>query len=67
MFTFNSAYIGFLNNEKGSIEKNKIADLVILDRDPLNIDPKDILDIKVIATICKGKFVYKNPSYDFNE
>jgi len=37
MFTYNSAYIGFLEKEKGSIEKGKDADLVILEKDPFEI------------------------------
>jgi predicted amidohydrolase YtcJ len=37
----------------------KLADLVILDRDPLKIDPADIQDIRVLETIKEGVTVYK--------
>ncbi len=61
MFTYNSAYIGFIEKEKGSIEKGKDADLVILEKDPFEIQEKEeILNIKVVATISRGRFVYKD-------
>jgi len=37
----------------------KIADLVILDKNPLKVDPKAIKDIKVVETIKDGKSIYK--------
>ncbi|MCB9064158.1 MAG: amidohydrolase [Chitinophagales bacterium] len=49
----------FWEKEKGSIEIGKAADLVILDRDIMNCDEKDIMNSKVLYTIVKGKTVYK--------
>jgi hypothetical protein len=43
----------------GSLEVGKVADLVALDRDPLSIDPHDIANVKVLATILGGKTVYR--------
>jgi hypothetical protein len=43
---------------KGSIEKGKRADFVVLDKDPLKVDPKTLKDIVVIETIKDGKSVY---------
>uniref|UniRef100_A0A7V3ZJ79 Amidohydrolase n=1 Tax=Dictyoglomus thermophilum TaxID=14 RepID=A0A7V3ZJ79_DICTH len=63
MFTYNSAYIGFLEKEKGSIEKGKDADLVILEKDPFEIkDREELINIRVLGTISKGKFAYKDPN-----
>jgi predicted amidohydrolase YtcJ len=42
---------------KGSIEPNKLADLVILDEDPLTCPEPRLRDAKVIATIAGGKIV----------
>jgi predicted amidohydrolase YtcJ/heat shock protein HslJ len=43
---------------KGTLEAGKLADLVILDKDPLNVDPMAIKDIKVLETIKDGKTIY---------
>ncbi len=57
--TINAAYQYFEENSKGSIEPGKLADLVILDQDPLKVDPMAIKDIKVVATIKEGKTIYQ--------
>jgi predicted amidohydrolase YtcJ len=57
--TINGAYEYFEEKEKGSLEKGKIADLVILSDDPTTIDPAKIKDIQVLETIKEGKTIYK--------
>jgi predicted amidohydrolase YtcJ len=44
---------------KGSLEPGKLADLVILDRNPLKVEPMAIKDIKVVETIKEGKTIYR--------
>jgi predicted amidohydrolase YtcJ len=44
---------------KGSLEAGKLADLVILDRNPLKVKPMAIRDIKVVETIKEGKTIFK--------
>ena len=44
---------------KGSLGAGKLADLVILDRNPLKVDPMAIKDIKVVETIKEGKTIYR--------
>lgn len=58
--TINAAYQYFEENNKGSIKSGKLADLVILDENPLKVDPMTIKDIKVVETIKEGKAIYKN-------
>jgi predicted amidohydrolase YtcJ len=55
------AYQHFEEASKGSISVGKIADLVVLDRNPLKIEPATIKDIKVMQTIKAGKSVYTRP------
>jgi predicted amidohydrolase YtcJ len=45
--------------QKGSLEAGKLADLVILDRNPLKVEPTSIRHIKVVETIKEGKTIYR--------
>ena len=57
--TIHAAHQYFEENNKGSITKGKMADLVILDQNPLKVDPMKIKDITVTETIKGGKSIYK--------
>ena len=45
-------------DSKGTLEVGKLADLVILDRDPLKVDPMSIKDIRIMETIKEGVTIY---------
>jgi predicted amidohydrolase YtcJ len=53
-----AAKSNFEEKEKGSLEKGKWADLVILDKDLMRIDVKEVLSTSVLATIVGGETVY---------
>ena len=57
--TINAAHQYFEEKSKGSLEPGKLADLVILDKNPLKVEPMTIKDIKVIETFKEGKSIYK--------
>ena len=57
--TINGARIYREEANKGSLEQGKLADMVILDKNPLKVDPLTIKDIKVVETIKEGKTIYK--------
>lgn len=57
MYTRNAAFLQFEEQEKGTLEVGKRADLVILDRDPLAIDPAAIGDLRVCATMIGGRMI----------
>ncbi len=48
---------------KGTLEVGKLADLVILDKDPLKVQPMVIKDIKVVETIKEGVTIYPVPAH----
>jgi predicted amidohydrolase YtcJ len=54
-----SAYQHFEEERKGVLEKGKLADLVVLDKNPLEVAPDDIKNIVVVETIKEGKSLYK--------
>ncbi len=56
--TADAAWQNFEENRKGTLEKGKLADMVILSDDPLTIDPLAIKDIRIMQTIKEGETVY---------
>jgi len=57
-----AAYANFEEKVKGSLEKGKVADFVILDRDLMMCGEKDILKTKVLSTFINGESVFNSES-----
>ncbi|MCW8845669.1 MAG: amidohydrolase [Gammaproteobacteria bacterium] len=57
-FTINAAYTNHLDEQTGSIEIGKQADLVVLDQNLFEIAPEAISATKVLLTLFEGKLVY---------
>jgi hypothetical protein len=62
MWTLNGAWLAFAENNKGSIEPGKLADMVVISKDYLHCPVDDIKDIEALSTIVGGREVYRNPS-----
>jgi len=53
-----AAYLNFEENEKGSIEKGKLADFIIIDRDVMSVKIDETYKTKVLKTFVSGDLVY---------
>ncbi|HTP06641.1 MAG TPA: amidohydrolase, partial [Anaerolineae bacterium] len=56
-FTLGAAYASYDENRKGSLTPGKLADLIVLDRDIFEIDPMEIAETQVLATMVDGQLV----------
>jgi predicted amidohydrolase YtcJ len=60
-YTSGGAFAEFTEKDKGSIERGKLADLVIIDRDLTRVPAETIRDAHVVMTIVGGRVVYEMP------
>ncbi|MBX9785531.1 MAG: amidohydrolase family protein [Chitinophagaceae bacterium] len=58
--TINGAYASFEEKSKGSLEAGKLADLVVLGRNPFKEDPSTLITIPIERTMTGGKWVYES-------
>lgn len=62
-FTIWGAYASFTEKQKGSIEKGKLADFVIVDKNPMTCPKLDIWKINALMTVVGGETVYVAPGF----
>ena len=55
-----AAYLNFEENEKGSIEKGKFVDFIIIDRDIMKVEENETPNTKVLKTYLSGELVYNS-------
>jgi predicted amidohydrolase YtcJ len=60
-YTIDNARLHFQEREKGSIEPGKLADLILVDRDPLTCPEDNLKSTRVVWTMVGGKVVYRAP------
>jgi predicted amidohydrolase YtcJ len=58
-YTSGGAYASFEEGEKGTLERGRLADFVLIDRDITRIPPESIRDAKVTMTVIGGSVVYE--------
>ncbi|MCL1982571.1 MAG: amidohydrolase family protein [Clostridiales bacterium] len=72
-YTINTAYQMYMEDQIGSLKAGKLADMIVVDQDPLKVSPLRIDETEVLATIFGGETVYgsvtavKNPFEDVKE
>ena len=64
IYTLNGAWLTFDENERGSLEVGKLADLAVLDHDYMTVPIPDIAEIESVLTIVGGKTVYAASPFD---
>ena len=58
-YTLGGAHASFEEQEKGTLEPGKLADLVLIDRDLTRVPPETIRDAKVMLTVVGGQAVFE--------
>jgi len=59
-YTIKGAYLGFEEDIKGSLEPGKLADMIVLSKDILTVDPEEIMGIEIEQTYVGGNLVFQN-------
>ena len=60
LYTINNAWLTFEEQHKGSLERGKLADLIVLDRDILTCPVAEVKDIQVLRTYLGGRLVHSD-------
>ena len=58
-YTWGSAYCEGMEDKIGTLEAGKVADVIVLDRDLFEVEPREYLESKVVLTVFKGNVVYE--------
>jgi hypothetical protein len=57
-YTVNNAWVGMMEDRLGQVKEDFLADLVVLDRNPLEVDPVQLKDVQVDMTVVDGEIVF---------
>jgi predicted amidohydrolase YtcJ len=57
------AWLARDERRRGKLIPGHLADLVVLDRDPLECDPHELVDIEVVATMLGGRWIFNGPPW----
>src|SRR6185312_9346746 len=62
--TVNPAWLARDEHRRGKLLPGYLADLVVLDRDPFDVQPEALADVRVVATMLGGRWVHNPPPWD---
>jgi predicted amidohydrolase YtcJ len=60
----NPPWLAYDERRRGKLVPGYLADLVVLDRDPLTIPPEKLPEVQVVATMLGGRWVHNPPPWD---
>ena len=58
------AWLSHDERVRGTLVPGRLADLVVLDRDPLACEAEELAEVEVVATMCAGRWVHNPPPWD---
>ena len=58
LYTWGSAYIMYEEGDLGTLEKGKLADFIVVDRDPLTIEERELKEVRVLETYIGGRRIW---------
>ncbi len=62
--TVNPAWLARDERRRGKLLPGYLADLVVLDRDPVEIPPEELPELRIVATMVGGRWVHNPPPWD---
>jgi predicted amidohydrolase YtcJ len=63
-WTFFAAWLAGDERRRGKLLPGFLADLVVLDRDPVAVEPEELPSLQVVATMVGGRWVHNPPPWD---
>ncbi len=61
-YTVNNAWVAGEEEYKGKIQEGFLADLAVLDANPMTIAPRQLKDVQVLMTVVGGEVVFERPA-----
>jgi predicted amidohydrolase YtcJ len=61
-YTVNNAFAAMDEDLKGTVEPGKLADLVVLDADPFEVEPEELKAVRAVYTVVGGRVVFERGS-----
>jgi predicted amidohydrolase YtcJ len=58
------AWLAYDEHRRGKLVPGYLADLVVLDRDPVAVPPEELPEVRVVATMVGGRWTYNPPPWD---
>ena len=58
------AWLSHDERVRGTLLPGRLADLVVLDRDPFGCEPGELSEVRVVATMVSGRWVFNPPPWD---